>query len=63
MGYTRRSRAIVDRPPPPGSQLPGARLCRFRSLLPPVPWIMRDNNALLTLAAIVLSALGALALF
>lgn len=60
MGYTRRSRAIIDRPPPP--QLPGARL-PFRSLLPPVPWIMRDNNALLTLAAIVLSALGALALF
>lgn len=62
MGYTRRSRAIIDRPPPPGSQLPGARL-PFRSLLPPVPWIMRDNNALLTLAVIVLLALGALALF
>jgi hypothetical protein len=60
MGYTVRPlRDALERPPPPGSQRPGARPSPppFRSMVPPPPWIMRGDNALLSLGAILLTGL------
>jgi len=62
MGFTvRHLRATLERAPPPRSWSPGARpqpyRPPFRSLVPPPPWIMRGDNAVLSLGAILLAGL------
>jgi hypothetical protein len=55
---------LGERPPPPASWSPRMGYQPrpsppYRSMLPPVPWIIRGNNAALSLGAIVLAALVA----
>jgi len=64
MGFTvRHLRTALERPPPPRSWSPGSRQPQqpyrppFRSLVPPPPWIMRGDNAVLSLGAILLAGL------
>jgi hypothetical protein len=73
----RNLRDALERPPPPHSwevmndwhrrqdeQRMGYRPlppAPYRDTLPPVPWIIRGNNAALSLGAILLGALAALA--
>ncbi|MBO0715962.1 MAG: hypothetical protein J2P55_01325 [Rhizobiales bacterium] len=69
MGCTVRNwRDALERPPPPapwsasarqGTTM-GYRPLPYRNTLPDVPWIIRGNNAALSLGAILLGALAAL---
>jgi hypothetical protein len=62
----RNLRDALERPPPPRPWGPGGAYRPlppsppFRSLVPPVPWIMRGDNAALSLGAILLGALALL---
>jgi hypothetical protein len=62
----RNLRAALERPPPPapwragGAYRPVPPSPPYRSLLPPVPWIIQGNNAALSLGAIAIAGLLAL---